>query len=226
MKSREFKDAVYEQLARVASAFSTPKRVELIEILAQGERNVESLALGTDQSVANASRHLQVLRGVGLVASRKVGLQVFYRLSGPEVVDGYQVLRHIAEARVAELGRVAREYFDSEDGLVPMAREELIERVRTGDVIILDVRPAMEYRSGHIAGAISIPVEQLEKQLARLPPDREVVAYCRGPYCVLAAEAVRLLRDKGYRAVRLAEGYPEWKSAGLAVQTSAREGLV
>ena len=147
-------------------------------------------------------------------------MQVFYRLSGPEVVDAYQALTRLAEAQVAELGRVVREYFFSTDGLLPMAREELIERVRTGDVIILDVRPAMEYQNGHIAGAISIPVEQLEDHIASLPPDREVVAYCRGPYCVLAAEAVRLLRKNGYKAVRLADGFPEWKSAGLAIQTS------
>lgn len=223
MKGREFKDAVFEQLSRVASAFGSPKRIEMIDVLAQGERNVETLAAETGLAVANTSRHLQVLRGAGLVASRKEGLQVFYRLSGPEVVEGYQVLRRVAEARIAELGRVAKEYFDRADGMRPIGREELMERARDGDVVVLDVRPAVEYGNGHIAGALSIPLEDLEKRLASLPPDREIVAYCRGPYCVLAAEAVRLLRRNGRKAVRLSEGYPEWRGAGLPVETSARE---
>jgi rhodanese-related sulfurtransferase len=223
MKSHDFKDVVYDQLARVAAAFGSPKRIELIDILAQGERHVEALAGETNQTVANASRHLQVLKGAGLVASRKAGLQVFYRLSGPEVLDGYQTLRQIAETRVAELERVAREYFANTDGMLPMGRAELIKRARAGDVVILDVRPAIEYANGHIAGAISIPVGELEKHLARIPADREIVAYCRGPYCVLAAEAVRLLRERGHKATRLSDGYPEWKSAGLPVEAAKRE---
>jgi len=223
MKGREFKDTVFEQQARVAAAFGSPKRIELIDILAQGERNVETLASETGLAVANTSRHLQVLRGAGLVASRKEGLQVHYRVSGQVVIEGYQVLRLVAEERLTELGRVAKEYFDGADGMRPIGRDELMERARTGEVVVLDVRPAVEYETGHIAGAISIPLQDLERQLSRIPPDREIVAYCRGPYCVLAAEAVRLLRREGRKAVRFAEGYPEWNGAGLPVEGAARK---
>ena len=222
MRGREFKDAVYDQLSRVASAFGSPKRIELIDILAQGERNVETLAAETGLSVANTSRHLQVLMGAGLASSRKEGLQVFYRLSGPEVGEGYRALRLVAEALIAELGRVAKTYFDGADGMQPIGRDELMERARTGDVIVLDVRPTVEYSSGHIAGALSIPLQELEKHLGEIPEDREIVAYCRGPYCVLAVEAVRLLRQRGRKAVRLAEGYPEWRDAGFPVEVRAR----
>ena len=218
MDGREFKDAVYEQLSRVAAAFGSPKRIELIDILAQGERNVETLASEAGLSVANTSRHLQVLKAAGLAVSRKDGLQVFYRLSGPEVVEGFRVLRLIAEARIAELGRAAKDYFDGADGMMPIGRRELMERARMGDVVVLDVRPAVEYASGHIAGALSIPLEELETHLSRIPPEREIVAYCRGPYCVLAAEAVTLLRRSGRKAVRLSEGYPEWRDAGFPVE--------
>ena len=223
MKGREFKDAVFEQQAKVASAFGSPKRIELIDVLAQGERNVETLAAETGLTVANTSRHLQVLKGAGLVASRKEGLQVIYRISGTEVIEGYQVLRRVAETRIAELGRVAKEYFDGADGMSPIGREELMERARNGDVVVLDVRPAVEYETGHIAGALSIPLKDLVKQLSVIPPDREIVAYCRGPYCVLAAEAVRLLRRNGRKALRLSEGYPEWQIAGLPVEKSPRD---
>jgi rhodanese-related sulfurtransferase/DNA-binding transcriptional ArsR family regulator len=221
MRGREFKDAVYEQLARVASAFGSPKRIEIIDILAQGERNVEALARETSLTIANTSRHLQVLKGAGLVASRKTGLQVFYRLSGPVVDEGYQALRRVAEDRIAELGRVAREYFSGSDGMDPIGRTELLERAANGEVVVLDVRPAVEFENGHIAGALSVPLEELAEHLAEIPADREIVAYCRGPYCVLAAEAVRLLRAQGRRASRFADGYPEWKAAGLPVETSA-----
>jgi len=223
MKGREFKDAVFDQQAKVAAAFGSPKRIELIDVLAQGERNVETLASETGLSVANTSRHLQVLRGAGLVSSRKAGLQVFYRVSSQVVVEGYQVLRRVAEERIAELGRVAKEYFDGADGMHTMGRDELVERVRTGEVLVLDVRPAVEYENGHIAGALSIPLKELERHLSEIPADREIVAYCRGPYCVLAAEAVRLLRRKGRKAVRFAEGYPEWNGAGLPVEGVAQK---
>lgn len=220
MQGREFKDSVYEQLARVASAFGSPKRIELIDILAQGERHVEGLAQEAGLGIANTSRHLQVLKGAGLVHSRKDGLQVYYRLAGAEVEAGFHALRHVAESTIAELERVARIYFDGADGMAPIGRDELLRRARNDEVIVLDVRPAIEYESGHIAGAVSIPLEELELQLARIPEDREVVAYCRGPYCVLAAEAVRLLRRNGRKAVRLAEGYPEWRESGLPVEVT------
>jgi rhodanese-related sulfurtransferase/DNA-binding transcriptional ArsR family regulator len=223
MNGRDFKNAAFDQLARVASAFGSPKRIELIDVLAQGERNVETLAAETGLSVANTSRHLQVLKASGLVASRKAGLQVFYRISSAEVVEGYRVLRRIAEARIAELGRIVKEYFDEFDGMEPIGREALVGRARAGDITVIDVRPLVEYRSGHIEGALSIPLEDLEKRLTELPPGREIVAYCRGPYCVLAAEAVRLLRQRGRKAVRFAEGYPEWFGAGLPVESTANE---
>jgi rhodanese-related sulfurtransferase len=223
MTGRELKDAAHDQLARVASAFGSPKRIDLIEVLAQGERNVETLAAETGLSVANTSRHLQVLKASGLVTSRKEGLQVFYRIPSPEVVEGYHVLRHIAETRIAELGRLVEDYFGGLDGMEAVGREELLARARAGNLAIIDVRPKAEYRSGHIAGALSFPLEELERRLAEIPSEQEIVAYCRGPYCVLAAEAVRLLRKSGRRAQRLAEGYPEWRTAGLPVESSTGE---
>jgi len=217
MNGREFKDAAYSQFARVASAFGSPRRIELIDVLAQGERNVETLAAETGLSVANTSRHLQVLKGAGLVSSKKNGLQVVYRIAGPEVVEGYHTLRRIAEARIAELERVTNEFFGTLDGIEPIGREELLSRA--GDITIIDVRPRAEFESGHIEGALSIPLEELAEHLRELPPGREIVAYCRGPYCVLSLEAVRLLRQQGRTAVRLEEGFPEWLDAGLPVET-------
>lgn len=221
MKGRDFKDAVFEQFARIGSAFASPKRIEIIDVLAQGERNVETLARETGLSVANTSRHLQVLKAAGLVAHRKDGLQVFYRLGDPMVLAGYRMLRTLAEQRLAEVDRLVRDYFQGTDGLEPVSREALLERVKSGRVVVVDVRPPEEYAAGHVAGAISIPLPALEQRLSEIPKHREVVAYCRGPYCVLAAEAVRLLRKRGFRAVRLADGYPEWRDAGLPVEAGA-----
>ena len=220
MNGREFKDAAFSQFARVAAAFGSPKRIELIDVLAQGERNVETLAADTGLSVANTSRHLQVLKGAGLVSSKKNGLQVVYRIAGPEVVEGYHTLRRIAETRIAELERVTTEFFGTLDGIEPIGREELLSRARAGDVTIIDVRPRAEFESGHIEGALSFPLEELAGHLRDLPPGREIVAYCRGPYCVLSLEAVRLLRQQGRKAVRLEEGFPEWLGAGLPVEAA------
>jgi rhodanese-related sulfurtransferase len=220
MKGREFKDAVFEQFARVAAAFASPKRIEIIDVLAQGERNVETLAAETGLSVANTSRHLQVLKVSSLVAARKEGLQVFYRLADPDVLAGYRVLRRLAEERLAELDRLVHGYFGGVDGMEPVGRTELLKRVRSGEVVVVDVRPQEEFDAGHIAGALSIPLSVLEKRLTEIPKTRDIVAYCRGPYCVLAAEAVRLLRRRGYRAFRLQEGYPEWRDEGLPVEIS------
>lgn len=218
MKGREFKDAVFEQFARIAAAFASPKRIEIIDVLVQGERNVETLAAETGLSVANASRHLQVLKASALVAGRKEGLQVFYRLADPDVLAGYRALRRLAGQRLAQIDRLVRDYFGGVDGMQPVGRGELLERARSGDVVVVDVRPHEEYKAGHIRGALSIPLASLEKHLSELPAGREVVAYCRGPYCVLAAEAVRLLRRRGFRAFRLREGYPEWRDGGLPVE--------
>jgi len=221
MKGREFKDAAFAHFARIAAAFASPKRIEIIDVLAQGERNVETLAAETGLSVANTSRHLQVLKSSSLVASRKEGLRVFYRLADPKVLAGYRALRLLAEDRLAELDRLVRDYFGGVDGLEPVGREELLHRVRSGKVVLIDVRPAEEYEAGHIAGALSIPLSRLEKRLTEVPREREVVAYCRGPYCVMAAEAVKLLRRRGYAAFRLEEGYPEWRDQGLPVEAAA-----
>ncbi|MFZ5785536.1 MAG: ArsR/SmtB family transcription factor [Acidobacteriota bacterium] len=218
MLGREFKDAVFGQFAQIASAFASPKRIELVDVLAQGERNVETLARETGLSVANTSRHLQILKAANLVATRKEGLQVFYRLADPMVLRGYQALQALAEARLAEVHRLVDDYFTSADGLEPVPREELLRRARRRDVMVLDVRPAEEYAAGHIAGAVSLPLAELKRRLDDLPASRKIVAYCRGPYCVLAAEAVRLLRQRGFNAVRLADGYPEWRDAGLPVE--------
>ena len=218
MRGREFKDALFTQFAQIAGAFASPKRIEIIDLLAQGERHVEALAREAGLTVANTSRHLQVLKAAHLVAARKGGLQVFYRLADPMVLRGYRALQGLSEARLAEVGRLVEDYFGNADGLEPVEKEELLRRARGRDVVVLDVRPLEEYAAGHIAGAVSMPLSTLERRLAELPPGRRVVAYCRGPYCVLAAEAVRLLRRHGVEARRLKEGYPEWRDAGLPVE--------
>ncbi len=218
MHGREFKDALFAKFGQIASAFASPKRIEIIDVLAQGERNVETLARQTGLSVANTSRHLQILKGANLVTARKDGLQAFYRLADPMVLRGYQSLQALAEARLAEVDRLVRDYFTSTDGLEPVPREELLRRARSRDVVVLDVRPPEEYAAGHIAGALSLPLPELKRRLADLPAGKKIVAYCRGPYCVLAAEAVRLLRQRGFDAVRLADGFPEWRDAGLPVE--------
>lgn len=220
MKGREFKDAVFAQFARVAAAFASPRRIEIIDVLAQGERSVEALASETGLSIANTSRHLQVLKTSSLVAARREGLKVIYRLADPNVLAGYRMLRRVAEQRLAELDRLAHGYFGGADGMEPVGRTELLKRARSGKVVVVDVRPREEFDAGHIAGALSIPLSALEKRLTEIPTTREIVAYCRGPYCVLAAEAVRLLRRRGYRAFRLQEGYPEWRDEGLPVEVS------
>ena len=225
MQGRAFKDAVFAEFGRIAAAFASPKRLEILDVLAQGERSVETLAREAALSVANTSRHLQVLKAANLVASRRAGLQVFYRLADPMVLRGYRALQALSDARLAQLDRLVREYFASTDGLEPVPRGELLRRVRRRDVVVLDVRPNEEYVAGHIAGAVSLPLAQLRRRLADLPAHRRIVAYCRGPYCVLAAEAVRLLRQRGFDAVRLADGYPEWRDAGLPVEKGPGRGV-
>ena len=221
MRGREFKDALFIQFAQIAGAFASPKRIEIIDLLAQGERHVEAIAREAGLTVANTSRHLQVLKAAHLVASRKDGLQVFYRLADPMVLRGYRALQELSEARLAEVGRLVEDYFGSVDGLEPVEKEELLRRAHRRDIVVLDVRPPEEYAAGHIAGAVSMPLAELERRLAELPSGRRVVAYCRGPYCVLAAEAVKLLRKRGVEARRLREGYPEWRDANLPVQAGS-----
>ena len=217
MRARDFKDAVFDQFARIAAAFASPKRIELIDLLAQGERHVEALAREANLTVANTSQHLQTLKAASLVATRKTGLQVFYRLADPMVLQGYRALQQLAKARLAEMGRLVNDYFSNADGLEPVESAELLRRARSRDVVVIDVRPPEEYAAGHIAGALSIPLGLLQQRLRTLPRNKRIVAYCRGPYCVLAAEAVRRLRARGRKAVRLKEGFPEWRDAGLPV---------
>ena len=223
MRGREFKDALFAQFAQIAGAFASPKRIELIDLLAQGERSVEALAKEGGMTIANTSRHLQVLRTRNLVATRKEGLSVFYRLADPMVSRGYRVLQELAKARLAEVDRLVGDYFDGVDGLEPIDKQELLKRARRREVVVIDVRPHGEYAAGHIAGAVSVPFSELERRLSKLPRSRRIVAYCRGRYCVLAAQAVRVLRKRGFKAVRLSEGFPEWREAGLPIEIGAKE---
>jgi rhodanese-related sulfurtransferase/DNA-binding transcriptional ArsR family regulator len=218
--ARQFKDAIYGQLARVSKALASPHRIELLELLAQGPRTVDALGRMADLSLANASQHLQVLRDAGLVESSKKGLFVTCRLADPLVGALLVDLRRVAEARLAEVERIAREFL-AERGQVEEVDEVALRRkVRSGDVTLLDVRPPEEFEAGHIPGAISIPLPHLARQLADLPRGKEVVAYCRGPYCVLAVEAVSLLRKKGFRATRLGDGILDWAAMGHRLEMS------
>ena len=214
---RQFKDAIYEQLARLGKAVAAPKRLELVDLLCQGPRTVEALAGQAGMSVANASQHLQVLRAARLVVADKRGLHVEYRLADAEVARFFVALRRLAEARLAEVEQVTRAYFDRRDDLEEVDGAELVRRVRRGEVTVLDVRPPEEYRAGHIPGAVSVPVGELKARLAELRRDRDVVAYCRGPYCVMAVEAVAVLRAHGFTAHRLEDGVPDWRARGWRV---------
>ncbi|BBZ58969.1 ArsR/SmtB family transcription factor [Mycolicibacterium monacense] len=216
---RAFKDRLYTEFARIGKAVSSPHRLELLEVLAQGERTVESLAGETGLSVANTSRHLQQLRQAQLVMTRREGLFVHYRVAGPEVVALIVALRHTAEQHLAEVDRVVHDFFGDRDGFEPVTPDELSRRMSSGDVVLLDVRPEQEYVSGHIAGARSMPVADIAARIDELPGDGEYVAYCRGPYCVYADDAVAVLRAHGRKATRLSEGYPEWWLSGRPVQT-------
>jgi rhodanese-related sulfurtransferase/DNA-binding transcriptional ArsR family regulator len=214
---RDFKNGLYAQLARVGKALGSPHRLELLELLAQGERTVDSLAGETGLSVANASQHLQALRQAALVESRRQGLFAYYRLADPAVYDLCAALRTVAERRLADLERLVREHFGDRSDPEPVRMNDLLERVRSNAVIVLDARPANEYEAGHIAGAISVPIDTLQDRLRSLPTSKEYVAYCRGPYCVYADRAVELLRTHRRRARRLLEGFPEWQAAGYPV---------
>ncbi len=219
MSTANFKQDVYAQLARVGKALSSGNRLELLEFVAQGPRSVEELATMTRLSVANASKHLQELRRAGLVRARKEGLRVFYEVAGADVVDLIAALGRVAEMRLAEMEQILRTYIVARDDLEPVPAAELMERVRLGLVTVLDVRPPEEFAAGHLPGAVNVPADGLTRRLKKLPKTREVIAYCRGPYCLLSVDAVALLRKKGYRARRLADGFPEWKAAGLPVET-------
>jgi rhodanese-related sulfurtransferase len=214
---RALKDALYEQLARVGRAVDSPKRLELLDLLAQGERPVDALAATMGVSVANTSAHLQALRSAQLVATRRAGTRIYYRLAGDDVARFVIALRQLAAGRLAEVEQTAGAYLGGRDDEEPVGREELLARLRKGDVAVLDVRPAEEYAAGHIPGSLSIPVDELQSRLDELPAELEVVAYCRGPYCRYSPHAVRLLRRNGRAARRLIDGFPEWRLAGLPV---------
>lgn len=209
------KRAVYENLARIGTALASSVRLELLELLAQGERSVDELARLTGASVANTSQHLQKLKQAGLIAGRKDAQFVRYRLAGDAVVALFDALGAAGQAYLADVDRVVRLYFTAKDDLEPVPAPEVLARAKKGLVTVLDVRPPEEFAAGHVPGAINIPVHELEKRLAELPKRREVIAYCRGPYCLMSFDAVALLRKKGLRARRLKDGLPEWRLAGL-----------
>lgn len=215
------KQALFAEFASVARALGHPHRLEMLEHLAQGERGVEALSERVGLSTANGSQHLQHLRRAGLVASRRDGKFVLYRLSDETVLGLLSELRRVAERNVAEVDRIVRGYFADRDNMEPVSRAELLERSRAGLVTVLDVRPEDEFAVGHLAGAINIPLGELEARLAELDPDQEIVAYCRGAYCVLSFEVVAELRRRGFRVRRLEEGYPEWQAAGLPIEVNA-----
>ena len=218
MSSGNVKHDLFAQFARIGKALSNANRLEIIEYLAQGERSVDALAQVAGLSVANTSQHLQQLRQAGLVTLRKEGQRVYYRLSGEDVVVLLNGLRAVADRHLAEVTHLVTSYLDTKDKLEPILAEELLARARAGEVTVLDVRPPEEFAAGHLSGAINIPLSELEARLGELRPDQEIVAYCRGPYCVLSYDAVARLREHGLQARRLKDGYPEWKIAGLPVE--------
>lgn len=217
MSDRAAKDALFDAFAEVAKALASGRRAEIVDVLAQGERSVDDIAGELGQSVANTSHHLRVLARAGLVHTRRDGTRIFYELASDQVASLWATMRDVAAEHVAAIERLAVAYLGDRDGLDAISRDELIVRIEQGDLVVVDVRPEPEYRAGHIAGARSLPIEELRRRLRDLPPDTDVVAYCRGPYCVYADDAVRELRRSGRRAWRLEDGFPEWKRARLPV---------
>jgi len=216
-QSTRFKGAIYEQFARIGKAISNPGRLELLDLLCQGPRTVEILAKEANLGMANTSQQLKVLRTARLIEAEKSGLFVTYRLADDQVCQFLRALRLLAETRLVEVREIAREFLANREGLEPVSREGLLSKVRYGAVTVLDVRPVEEYRAGHIPGALSVPLKELERRLSDLPRDREIVAYCRGPYCVLAVEAVEMLRAHGFEAWRLEHGVRDWQAEGFPV---------
>lgn len=220
MDHREFKTEINEQFARIVRAVANPHRLELVDVLAQGERSVEDLARETGLSMANASQHLQALRDAHFVTTRKKGLRVYYRLSDPAVFRLLQIIREIAERQLAEVGRIVDTYLTERASMEPVTLDELLARLHEPGLIVLDVRPALEYAQGRIRGARSIPIDELESRLHELPTEHEIIAYCRGPYCVFADEAVEMLTARGYQVRRLLQGFPDWALAQLPTEKS------
>ena len=225
MTDRALKIELFDQFARVAQAVASGRRVEIVDVFANGERSVEELSRQVDMSVANTSRHLQVLKEAGLVAATRDGTRVRYRLASPIVYRFWVALRSLAAERLPGVQGLVDAYLGSREALEAISGDELLARLRAGDpLVVVDVRPAEEYRVAHLAGAVSIPLAELERRLRELPRDREVVAYCRGPYCAFAPEAVRTLREHGYAARYLTDGLPEWADAGRGVEAAANNG--
>ncbi len=222
VEHREFKDRIFEQFARIGKALSHPRRLEILDLLAQAERTVEEIARETAMPVANASQHLQVLRGARMVEVRREGLYAHYRLADEGVFRAWRAVRDLGEARLAEVDRVVETYLKDRGGMEAVDTVGLLERLADESAVVLDVRPEEEYRAGHVPGALSVPVDSLEAALRVLPRDKEIVAYCRGPYCVFSDEAVALLKSRGYRASRLTEGLPEWRAAGYPVESETQ----
>lgn len=222
-RDRRFKTSIYEQFARIGKAIANPGRLELLDLLCQGPRTVESLAGEAGLGLTNASQHLKALREARLVEAEKSGIFVTYRLADERVCEFFRTLRLLAESRLVEIGDITRRFLETRRGLEPVDREQLLRKVRDGAVTVLDVRPREEYQAGHVPGAISVPLKDLERRLFELPRDREVVAYCRGPYCVLAMEAVEILRSRGFAAFRLEDGVADLQARGFGVDVSGEE---
>jgi rhodanese-related sulfurtransferase len=218
MNSRQFKDNLYEQFARISKALAHPKRIELIDMLSQGERSVEALARETQMSIANTSQHLQTLKAARLINTRKDGLYVYHLLADIHVLKLWSLIRDLGQKNLAEVDRVVQTYLSDRQQFQSVSAEELLNLIQKKDVVVLDVRPTLEYKQGYIKGAISVPLEKLEEYLSKIPKSKTIVAYCRGPYCVMSFDAVELMKSKGYRAVRLDEGLPEWRLKGFPVE--------
>lgn len=217
---RQLKQSLYDQLARIGKALASGPRLEILDLLCQGPRSVEAIAAEVEQPVANTSHHLQALRRAGLVDAERDGARVVYRVAGDDVTTLYGGLRRVADARLAEIERITQQFLHERNALDAVDRDGLVERVRRGEVTVLDVRPPDEFAAGHLPGAISIPLAELQRRCKELPKRKEIVAYCRGPFCVMAIDAVELLRAKGYRALRLEDGVAEWRARGLRVEAS------
>ncbi len=220
---RQLTESIFEQIARIGKAVSSPRRLEILELLSQAPRNVDALAQATNTSQAGMSQHLRSLREANLVLAERDGAFVRYRIADDTVADFYRTLRVLAVSRLAELERITREYFPAGEPVEPLDRKALLQRARNGEITIIDVRPHEEYLSGHIRGAISIPLDELEDRLAELPSDQEIVAYCRGPYCVWSGQAVELLRENNFRAMHLGDGVLDWKAHGLPISVGTRQ---
>jgi rhodanese-related sulfurtransferase/DNA-binding transcriptional ArsR family regulator len=215
---RQLKQSLYDQLARIGKALGSGPRLEILDLLCQGPRSVEAIAAEVEQSVANASHHLQALRRAGLVDAQRDGVRIVYRVAADDVAAFFGMLRRIADSRLAEIERITQQFLHERNALDPVDQHVLAERVQQGEVTVLDVRPSDEFAAGHLPGAISIPLAELQRRLEELPKRKEIVAYCRGPFCVMAIDAVELLRSKGYRALRLEDGVSEWRARGLRVE--------